>query len=264
MIEKLLENKAKAEQERVQRDLLLQELKLGKEAQKRLLKEPDQDFGILDVAQSYIPASEVGGDFYDIFRKPNGKLVVTIADASGKGVMACCYSLAARNILRTLATASDDVADVLARGNNLFCDDTGESGMFVTVEMAQYDYENRILTYYSLGHNPGILCRKDGTIESLDIHDMAMGVLEKKPGVQAGTKTLEEGDLFVLYTDGVTEMHNRESKLYGEKRLIELIQEQRHLSATDLLNAIEEQVYAFAGGREQFDDFTLIVVKVNG
>lgn len=263
MIEKLLENKSKAELERVQRDLLAQELKLGKQAQKRLLKEPDQDFGVLDIAQAYIPASEVGGDFYDIFRKSNGKLVVTIADASGKGVLACCYSLAARNILRTLAMASDDVGEVLMKGNNLFCADTGESGMFVTVETVQYDYDSRMLTYHSLGHNPGIVCRKDGTIEMLSTHDMAMGVLEKQQGVKAGEKQLQEGDLFVLYTDGVTEMHNPESKLYGEKRLVKLIQEQRQLSAADLLKKIEEEVYAFAQGRAQFDDFTLIVVKIN-
>ena len=264
MLENLLSNRDKAEKERVQRDIFAQELELGKQAQEKLLTEPTQNFGNLDVAQQYIPANQVGGDFYDIFRKPNGKLVLAVADASGKGVLACCYSLAARNILRTLATYDDDVAEVLFRGNNLFCADTGETGMFVTVELAQYDYESRILSYHSLGHNPGILCRKDGTIERLSSGDMAMGVLVKEKKAQAAEKSLEVGDVLVLYTDGVSEMHNPESELFGEERLIETIKQHQMLSAREIAEKIEEETKKFANGREQFDDFTLIVVRVNG
>ncbi len=264
MLDNLLSNREKAERERLQKELFAQELELGKEAQRRLLTEPIQDFGVLDIAQSYIPAHEVGGDFYDIFRKPNGKLVLAIADASGKGVLACCYSLAARDILRTLAIHYDDIGEVLFRGNNLFCADAGESGMFVTVELVQYDYEKHTLSYHSLGHNPGIICRKNGEIERLTSGDMAMGVLIKEKKITPAEKRLEVGDVIVLYTDGVSEMHNPESELFGEERLIETIRQNRARSSREIVEKIEEETKKFAHGRAQFDDFTLIVVGVNG
>ena len=264
MVDDLLKNKAAAEKERLQRDLLSQELELGKQAQEKLLHEPDQDFGTFDVAQAYVPASEVGGDFYDIFRKANGKLVMSIADASGKGVLACCFSLAARNILRTLAASFDDVSEVLFRGNNLFCADTKETGMFVTVEMVQYDYESGLLSYSSLGHNPGIICRKDGTIERLTTTAMAMGVTVKDAKPEKGELKLYPQDIVVLFTDGITEMHNPQSELFGEKRLIDLIQKERAKTAKEIANSIQEAIRAFAASRPQFDDVTLIVGKING
>ncbi len=263
MLENLLANQQRAEKERIQRDIFTQELELGKQAQLRLLTERPQDFGNLEVVQRYIPANEVGGDFYDAFCKPNGKLILAVADASGKGVLACCYSLAARHILRTLATYFDNVAEVLFRGNNLFCADTGDSGMFVTVEIAQYDYETNILSYHSLGHNPGIICRRNGGIERLANGDMAMGVVTTTKMNKPHEKKLEIGDIVVLFTDGVSEMHNPESKLFGEERLIETIKENRDLSAHEIAERIEWATKQFANGREQFDDYTLIVVRVN-
>ncbi|MCH9611009.1 MAG: hypothetical protein S4CHLAM81_03210 [Chlamydiales bacterium] len=262
MVDRLLASKAKAEEERLAKEVFEEELKLGTVAQMQLLKEPNQDFGSADVAQLYIPASQVGGDFYDIFRKKNGKLVLAIADASGKGVMACCYSLAARNLLRTFSMQSDDLGYVMQKSNNLFCDDTGESGMFVTVEMVQYDYENSHLSYYSLGHNPGIVCHNDGSVERLDSGDMAMGVLAKKEIPKAKELSLGEGDTIVLYTDGVTEMHNSSLELYGEDRLIELIQKERGKTAAELVEAIRGSIESFADGYPQFDDVTLIVMRV--
>jgi len=206
----------------------------------------------------------VGGDFYDVFRKPNGKLILMVADASGKGVLACCYSLTARNILHTLAMEHDDLGKVLVAGNNLFCEDTGTSGMFVTLEMVQYDPAIRELTFHSLGHNPGIVCRCDGTKELLSSGDIAMGVAAKKGPLAIGQRNLVPGDMIVLYTDGVTEMHNPQSELFGVERLITLIRSQHYLTAQQLLEQIKKAIYDFASGRAQFDDVTLIVVKIHG
>lgn len=261
MLESLLLNKERAEKERIQREKLAKELELGKKAQQRLLTKHPQDLEDIEVVERYIPAIEVGGDFYDFFRKPNGQLILSIADASGKGVLACCFSLVARNILRTLAKAYDDVAEILYRGNNLFCADTGETGMFVTVQMGQYDYETQTLTYYSLGHNPAILCRKNGEVKWLDNRDIAMGVILKKEKVSPLQTQLEKGDVIVFYTDGVTEAHNIHNELFGEERLSELIVENRKRSARRIAEKIEEEVMRFVGAAKQHDDITLLVVR---
>ncbi|MFN0065860.1 MAG: SpoIIE family protein phosphatase [Chlamydiales bacterium] len=262
MLDAFLDNQALAENERVARETLAQELRVGKKVQETLLAKHIEDIGPVELVEQYLPAIEVGGDFYDFYRKESGKLVLAVADASGKGVQACCYSLILRNMLRTYASESDDVADVMRRSNNLFCKDTGDTGMFVTVQMAQYDYDTRELSYYSFGHNPGIIVRKGGALELLDRGDIAMGVIEKTERLQTQTKRLELGDVVVFYTDGVTEAHNIEKQLFGEDRLMQLLQSVHEKSAAEILALIEEAVHQFVGKAPQHDDITLLIMKV--
>ncbi|MCP5468910.1 MAG: SpoIIE family protein phosphatase [Chlamydiales bacterium] len=261
MLDSLLTSQERAESERLQRENLARELELGQEAQEKLLTIREQDLGEVDLARIYIPAIKVGGDYFDFFRKPNGKLIVSVADASGKGVFACCFSLAARSFVRTIAEQDDDVAHVLFRANHLFCEETKDSGMFVTVGLGQYDYETHVFTYYSLGHNPPIICRKDGTLELLENRDIAMGVIEKNEQGQAHETVLNKGDVIVFYTDGVTEAHNIKNELYGEKRLEELVKENRYLSAHGLIEVIKKSVASFAGEAQQHDDITILVLR---
>jgi sigma-B regulation protein RsbU (phosphoserine phosphatase) len=264
MVDAVLEQKKVAEEERVARETYARELRLGQQVQRSLLPQQMPRYPGVDVAEMYIPAIEVGGDFYDIFVKQGMKgesqLVLAVADASGKGVQACFYSLSVRNMLRTYAKEYDDVGVAMSATNNLFRLDTAETGMFVTVLMGVYDYRTGIFNYFSAGHNPAIVRREEGSIEVLRHHGVAMGVVPAKDQY-AESIQLNRGDAVILYTDGITEAHNEKYELYGEERLIKLIRTEGWRTSSDIVERIVRDVNLFAGKAPQHDDITLLIMK---
>ena len=265
MIDTLLEQKKIAEEDRVTRETLARELRLGQQIQQQLLAQKIPKYPGVDMAEKYIPAIEVGGDFYDVFIKErteaSSQLFFAVADASGKGSRACFYSLSVRNMLRIYAKEYDDVGMAMSATNNLFKLDAADTGMFVTVLMGMYDDDTKTFYYFSAGHNPPILRREDGSIEILRHHGIAMGVLETGKQ-QAHSIQLSKGDTLVLYTDGITEAQNEKFELYGEERLINLIRYEGFRSASELVESIVLQTKEFTGTASQHDDITLMVMKV--
>ncbi|MCH9627760.1 MAG: hypothetical protein S4CHLAM2_14030 [Chlamydiales bacterium] len=265
MVDALLEQKKVAEEERIKRETFAQELRLGQQVQRSLLPQQMPHYPGVEVAEVYIPAIEVGGDFYDVFVKETeegaSQLVVAVADASGKGVQACFYSLSVRNMLRTYMKEYDDVGRAVSDTNNLFTLDTEETGMFVTVMIGVYDKQTGLFHYFSAGHNPPIVRRANGAVEIMRHHGMAMGVLPTE-NQQAESIQLHSGDVVVLYTDGITEAHDEEFELYSEERLIQLIENEGEKSASALVRRIVADVNDFAGKAPQHDDITLLVMKI--
>jgi sigma-B regulation protein RsbU (phosphoserine phosphatase) len=264
MLDSLIEKKRKAEQERISKEGYARELKLGQQVQRNLLPKEMPSYKGVELAAMYIPAIDVGGDYFDLFvdQKTEGeKLYLAIADASGKGVQACFYSLGVRSLLRTFAKSSEGIASAMHSTNKIFCEDAGVSGMFITVWMGEYDHRSKKLIYYSCGHNPPLLRRKDGLVESLHVQDAAMGLLDSSEK-KADEITLFEGDLLVLYTDGVTESHNTQQKLFGEERLIAFMKQYGELGAKAFVDKLVEEITIFSGKAPQHDDITLLVMKV--
>ena len=260
-VDAVIEKKHLAEEERVKREKLAHELRLGQQMQRNLLPQKMPSYPNVELASVYIPAKEVGGDFYDVFVKNDKKLVLAIADAAGKGVQACFYSLSVRNMLRTYAKEYEDVGEAMLQANNLFTIDTAETGMFVTVLMGYYDYSTGILNYSSHGHNPVLVRRIDGKVERLHHLKIAMGVLS---GAQKESHTIQlnKGDTLVFYTDGITDAHDETYLSFGENRLIECLQNVGGGSAAEVVEQIVAQVSAFAKKAPQHDDMTLLVMKV--
>ena len=184
-----------------------------------------------------------------------------MADASGKGVHACFFSLSLRNMLRTYAKEYTDIAQAMGAANDLFRADTGDSGMFVTALSGIYDAETRVLSYYSCGHNPGLLRRKGGVVETLEFKGMAMGFVPAPPAT-AHTIHLEPGDLVLFYTDGITEAMNKEYEFFGEERLMRCLAQEGDKEASAVIESIVAHVADFSGGEDQHDDITLLVMKV--
>lgn len=264
MVDTLLKQKSLAEEERIKREIFAEELKLGQQVQRSLLPNKMPHYPGVELANLYVPAIEVGGDFFDFFVrewKGNPQLILAVADASGKGVQACLYSLSVRNMLRTFAHEYEDTASAMVAANNLFCLDTQESGMFVTALMGIYDGQTKILDYFSCGHNPGLVWKEDGRIEILNHMSMAMGLDEAASG-KSHTIQLNRGDAVVFYTDGITEAHNEHNHLFGESRLIECLEKHGEKTAAEIVEKIVEAVNAFVGKAPQHDDITLVVMKV--
>lgn len=257
-----------AENERVQKETLKRELNIGQEIQMSILPHEWPNFPGVELAARYVPAKEVGGDFYDIFAKKRSgsdleDVMITVADASGKGISACLYSLGVRSMLRSFWMDHDDVATIIEKANNLFCEDTGTTGMFVTALVAIYSPDSRRLHYVSAGHNPAFLLRADGTIEPLMTHGIAMGVEKlKSRSVLSSSVELGQGDLVLFYTDGITEAHSIEQELFGEERLVEFLRKERRGSAEQIADRLLATTHHFAKGAPQHDDITVMVLRL--
>ncbi|MEZ5315222.1 MAG: PP2C family protein-serine/threonine phosphatase [Chlamydiales bacterium] len=264
MIDAVIDQKKVAEKERVKKETYAHELWLGQQAQLSLLPQKMPSYYGVDIAVKYIPAIEVGGDFYDVFLKPGeqgDQLILGVADASGKGVQACFYSLSLRHILRTYAQEYDDIGMAMSATNNLIRIDTEESGMFITVLMGVYNHTTGIFHYFSAGHNPAILRKERGEVEELHHQGVAMGVVPTQDQHAASIK-LEKGDSIIFYTDGITEAHNEHDELYGEKRLMHLIKNEGWRGSTDLVECVVKDIENFSGKTPQHDDITLLIMKI--
>ncbi len=264
MIDSLLQKQTLAEKERIAKETYAQELKIGQQVQRELIVERMPEYSGVDLAARYLPAREVAGDFHDVFVEKKGNsdvLGLTIADASGKGVRACFYSLGVRSILHTYAKYFDNVSEVLKRTNDLFCLDAGDTGMFVTVFTAFYHRDTKRFSYSSCGHNPSLLRKKNGDVIILNHIAMAIGV---RPHIKVDLHevTLESGDTILFYTDGITEAHDMHFKMFTEERLIRFFKEEGAQSAGEIADKLLEEVKVFAGEAPQHDDITLLVMKV--
>lgn len=257
-----------AENERVQKETLKKEFNIGQEIQMSILPHEWPAFPGVDLAARYVPAKEVGGDFYDLFAKQRvgsevQDLVLTVADASGKGISACLYSLCVRSMLRSFCIDHDSVGTIMSRTNDLFCQDTGSTGVFVTAFVAIYEPDHRLLHYTSAGHNPALVRRKDGRIEPLTTQGMAMGVelfFEKK--IEKRSIQLESGDVVLFYTDGIPEAHNAYNELFGGQRLAEFLSQQEGANANRVADRLLEEVRTFVQGSPQHDDITIMILRV--
>jgi HAMP domain-containing protein len=245
-----------AEKERVQK-----ELEIAKGIQQSFLPESSPKVEGFDLAALNTPALEVGGDFYDFIPVSLDKWGLVIADVSGKGVPAALFMALSRTMIRANAAENPTAAQVIRRANNMISED-GRANMFVTLFYGVLDPLRKTLTYVNAGHNPPMVMGKtSGDVIMLAAKGVAMGIMtdieyEEKEVV------LSPGDILVLYTDGVTEAINRKKELFGHERISRLVEENHHLSAREITKLIEREVFAYSEGQPQFDDITLLVVKV--
>jgi len=245
-----------AEKERLQR-----ELEIARGIQLRLLPQHAPYIGGIDLAASNLPAREVGGDFYDYIPVALDTWGLVIADVSGKGMPAAIFMGLSRTIVRASATDNPSAAMAIKQANELICRDS-TSGMFVTLFYAILNVKERKLSYVNAGHNPPfILKRGSEEITVLRTRGIALGVVHFID-LQEAEVDLVAGDLLVCYTDGVTEAINHLEEAYGEKRLMEAVKKYRHLTAREIIGKVEDDVVDFAGQEPQFDDITLLVMKV--
>ncbi|RXE56788.1 stage II sporulation protein E [Methanoculleus taiwanensis] len=236
------------------------ELQIAHDIQMSFLPEKLPRVPAYDLAAMSLPAKEVGGDFYDAIPLPDGRLGIVMADVSGKGVPAALFMALSRTVVRAHARHSG-AKDAIQDANILIAEDS-KSGMFVTLFYGVVDAARLTMTYVNAGHNPPLLFR-DGEPRELKATGIILGVMEDAE-YEEQTVDLRAGDLLLLYTDGVTEAIDPDDKQFGEERLIATVQECRHLPSSEIVERIQQAVFAFCGREPQFDDLTLMVLKVSG
>lgn len=209
------------------------------------------------------PAEEVGGDFYDFFFVTPSKLCVLVGDVSGKGVPAALFMAISKALLKSEALRDYPPHEVIARVNNLLCPDN-RLCMFVTVFCVLLDTETGEVEMCNGGHNPPLLCARDGRTEFLETpKGMVVGVMENSH-FASRKMTLKPQDLLLLYTDGVTEAINSGHELFSDARLKTCLPRLRDLSVTEVISGIRRELASHTQGQAQSDDITLLALRYRG
>jgi serine phosphatase RsbU (regulator of sigma subunit)/catechol 2,3-dioxygenase-like lactoylglutathione lyase family enzyme len=235
------------------------DLAIAKEVQSRLFPQRHPPLQTLAYGGLCYPARAVGGDYFDFLDLGKGRLGLVIGDIAGKGMAAALLMANLQASLRSqCATAWEQPQRFLRSANQLFYENSAESE-YATIFFAEYDDQTRQLRYSNCGHPPGLLLRRDDTLERLESTSTVMGLFEQWD-CPIEERQLYPGDTLVLYTDGATEASDPAGEEFGEERLLETLKQHRDLSSQELLAAVTGRVRQFSPS-EQADDITIIVVK---
>lgn len=240
------------------------DLSLAAEVQNAILPQQFPPFKDLtekiDIHATMRPAKDVGGDFYDFFRIDDSHIGIAIADVSGKGVPAALFMTMSHTLLRFTGSRCLDPITTITESNNMLSKESFDS-MFVTVFYGVYDVNSGELTFVNAGHNPPYLLHADGTVSELSTTpSLCLGVIDNFT-YTSNKVTLSKGDTLVTFTDGVTEACSVGNTLYGEGKLISVLESAKGCSASEITSIINSDVSQHAEGAEQSDDITVLVLK---
>jgi sigma-B regulation protein RsbU (phosphoserine phosphatase) len=244
-----------------ERERMLRELEIAKGIQQSFLPESAPVLKGYDLEGYNLPAAEVGGDFYDFIPVGDESWGLVIADVSGKGVPAALFMALSSTLIRASTSGNQDPAESIIDANRHICLDS-KTSMFVTLFYAILDTGKCTLTFVNAGHNPPLLIGSDlGEITLLKARGIALGVIDEID-LESIEVQLKPGSLVVLYTDGITEATNEKNEEYGTERLTSLAERMKKHTSREIIDAIVDDVTTFAHDRPQFDDITIMVLKV--
>ncbi|MBC8230039.1 SpoIIE family protein phosphatase [bacterium] len=240
-----------------------QELAIASEIQNSLLpKELPQETG-MEISAINIMARSVGGDYYDCVVNPSGQLAFVIADVMGKGIPAALIMTTVQavwrsNVMMDLRTPDETLSSL----NQAVYSNFSSTGRFVTIFSALYDPNTSTLKYGNSGHNPPLyLPYNSDKFEELDTDGTLIGIIPDSKYYTAEC-ILNEGDLIVIYTDGIVEAEREEEALFGTERLKELIIQNRFCDVKEIQDKIISAVKEYTQDESKSDDITLMVLKV--
>ncbi|RPH60317.1 MAG: HAMP domain-containing protein, partial [Acidobacteria bacterium] len=249
---------------------LEEELRIAREIQMSLLPQGPLTMPGLSIAGLCVPAREVGGDYYDFLPLDEHRTGILIADVAGKGTSAALYMAELKGLVLALSQAHASPRQLMIHANRIISTSL-DSRSFITMTYAVIDSSARTMTYARAGHTPLIhvpaatngerhaqILVPDGMVLGLrlDRGERFERLLEEV------TIPLISGDLFVMFTDGISEAMNAQSDCFGEGRLGRLVEEHGHLSSEELRERILREIQTFVGAADQHDDMTMILIKV--
>ena len=215
----------------------------------------------IELRAVYHPAKEVGGDFYDYFVIDKTHVGLVIADVSGKGVGAALFMTISKTVLKNQLQLGISPEEALKNANRQLCENN-DAGLFVTCWAGVYETDTGMLTFVNAGHNPPVIIRKGQKPEF--IKQRSGFVLAGIEGYNYKQEQLQlsVGDEMFFYTDGVTEATSASKELYGDNRLLLCLGSCQDKEIVDQLSILKEDIDAFASGVDQFDDITIMAMKI--
>ncbi len=242
------------------KEKLKSELHVASEIQKAVLpknltdENKDNIFGLMS------PAKEVGGDFYDYFYIDDSHLALAIGDVSGKGIPASLVMMITETLIRSLTKTLKNDTSMIMKRCNVSLSTNNDANVFVTCWLGIIDLVTGELKYCNAGHNKVVLIHENNAKFLDGKIGVVLGAFEESNYIE-NIIQLSKGDRLVLYTDGVTEAHNENQELYGEKRLLRLSKKYHGLNPKDFVKTLKNDIDDFSNGDEQFDDITILAYK---
>ena len=257
--------------EKAEKERLEQELKIARSIQMSLLPQGPLQMPGLSLSGHCEPAREVGGDYYDFLPLEDDRLGILIADVAGKGTSAALYMAELKGLVLSLSRHHVSPRKMLIEANQIISKHL-DSRSFITMTYAVVDLRARTITCARAGHCPLVyvpgpdapsrtpqVLTPEGMVLGLqfDLGDTFERILEEV------TLPLGRGDLFVFYTDGISEAMNAQGDCFGDQRLVDLAELNADLKSDDLRACILGEVHAFAGDAAQHDDMTMVLLKID-
>ena len=208
-----------------------------------------------------MPAREVGGDFFNYFQLDSGLVALLVGDVSGKGVGAALLMANIQASLRTrfaLGQGLSAIAEAIDRD----IEANSPGPVYATLFIAIFDPATRLMRYVNAGHNPQFVLRGDGRPSRSCRRPACPSACSPGTATRSGEVQLAPGDLLFFYTDGCVEMENEAGDMFGSDRLESLVAAAARGSAEQVLATVEAAIAAFRGGRDLFDDATMMAVTV--
>ena len=256
-------------EESIEKERLEKELDVAREIQRKILPAKDPVFDRLSISSVFIPAFEVGGDYYDFFEiekaqseESTTKFGFIIADVSGKGISAAFIMAEVKGIFESLSRTNESPKEILTKANQILKRSLDRKN-FVSAAYGIIDFEKETLSIARAGHCPVILIR-DGKVNNIRPMGIGLGL---DFGTQFGTSLeetkmdLKENDLIVLYTDGITESKNLELEDFGEEKFENVLLNHSGKNVDEISNEVIKEITLFSQEGTQHDDITLVILK---
>jgi phosphoserine phosphatase RsbU/P len=247
------------------RVVMKRDLEIARDIQSWLLPATPPQIPGLAIAFATRPANTVAGDYYDVFPRPaetaaDSRFLLAVADVAGKSMPAALLMATFQASLKTLSSVPCSLTE-LTSGMNRYASSNSQGGRrFTTAFLAEFDPNNRALTYINAGHNTPILRRSSGAIEHLDKGGLPLGI-DADAAYESDTVTLQPGDWLLIFTDGVIEAMNQKDIEYGEQQLLNVLQSGVGATPDEMLRRIMSDLDSFVGETPQHDDITCMVIK---
>lgn len=248
--------------ESIEKERMEKELDVAREIQYKLIPQNIPQTENLEIAAMFIPAFEVGGDYYDFFDFDNGNIGFTIADVSGKGISAAFIMAEIRGIIESYSKILSSPREILDKVNHTL-KRTLDKKSFVTAAYGIINPVNGNLKIVRAGHCPIVSVRQN-KIEILKPKGIGLGLSYNglfKESLEEIELNLEKDDLLILFTDGILEAKNLQFDDFGIEAVEKIVQQHLHLSASEIANIIFKEVMLFSENCVQHDDMTLMVLK---
>ena len=248
--------------EEIEKQRLNRELELAADMQNSLI--PDNDFAnkYIKLNAFYHPHNLIGGDYYDYFID-DGRIVFCMADVSGKGISAAIFMSNFQARLHALLKNTDLRLPELVNRLHQDIDEMSKGDRFITLFIAEYNFDTHMMEYVNAGHNPTLFLHKN-ELTLLDKGTTGLGMVQELPKVKLGSEVIRKGDVILCYTDGITETQSEKGDWFGEERLIEIVKEESKENSPKRINdVIIKRTQEFKGKMADHDDFALLTLCFN-
>lgn len=239
------------------------EIKIAQRIQASLSPSAPIKSSHFEVTGFCLPADQVGGDYFDYFYRNEDRLDMIVADVSGHSIGPALFMVETRSAIRAQASGSGTPAETLSVLNNFLFEDLDRSDYFITLFYLQYNTANQQLSFANAGHPPPLLLSPFQTeCRQLDAEGLILGV-NKNVVFEEKVTTLSQGDLLLMYTDGLTEAENADGEFFGLQRVSDILVQYAQQSPQAIIEALLKQLKQFCRSASFNDDITLMVFKRN-